>query len=442
MATVNYLVKGNNNPLTIYLRFKHGRNIDISKSTGYLINPKDWSNKTKSPKQGNIDNQNLSLNLRNLSTAIIEASNKTPKTEINSKWLKFQIESFKNEVILDTDNTGLVTDHVRHIIETANTRKIKGRNKLGLSVNRIKGYNTFLNCFMRYEKFKNSQFKFIDLNKKFVADFTNWLINIEGYSVNYAGKNIDNLKTVALDAKSLNIAVNPYADKIESFKEDSENRSIVTLNFEELEAIKVADLENHKAWENARKWILIGCEIGQRAGDLLSLTPDNLRNELTGVYIDLRQQKTGKEITIKIIDPFILDILQNGFPYSLSTQKLNKNIKKVCEKAGLNQLIQGKKYDKKIKRKKLDFYPKCDLITSHSFRRSFATNFYKKIPTPILINITGHSKEILFREYLNKPEDKDENADLFAKFYEGIIEKRENKNRANQMRVVKTAINN
>jgi hypothetical protein len=80
----------------------------------------------------------------------------------------------------------------------------------------------------------------------------------------------------------------------------------------------------------------------------------------------------------------------------------------------------------------LGFYPKHELITTHSFRRSFATNYYKLIPTGILIGITGHSKESLFLEYINKREDKDANADLFMKFYEQI-----NKDKKPEMKLIK-----
>jgi integrase len=69
--------------------------------------------------------------------------------------------------------------------------------------------------------------------------------------------------------------------------------------------------------------------------------------------------------------------------------------------------------EKKVKRKVFDHYPKWKLITSHSFRRSFATNYYKIIPTPIVMNITGHTRESTFLKYINQQADKDDNARLF-----------------------------
>jgi hypothetical protein len=44
---------------------------------------------------------------------------------------------------------------------------------------------------------------------------------------------------------------------------------------------------------------------------------------------------------------------------------------------------------------------KWETITSHIGRRSFATNFYGKIPTPLLLHATGHSTEEVFLKYIN-----------------------------------------
>lgn len=87
-------------------------------------------------------------------------------------------------------------------------------------------------------------------------------------------------------------------------------------------------------------------------------------------------------------------------------------------------------------RKELGNYPKYELIASHCFRRSFATNYYKKIPTALLIGITGHSKESLFLTYINQREDKDSNADLFMKFYSDL-----HKNEPPQLKIVKDGTN-
>lgn len=157
---------------------------------------------------------------------------------------------------------------------------------------------------------------------------------------------------------------------------------------------------------------MLGCEIGQRVEDLLKITEANLRKTSQGTFIDLKQNKTKKDVTIPVNDR-AMKVLNEGFPYRIADQNFNDYIKDIAEEAKLNELVKGKKYDKSSKRKVLGNFPKHELITSHACRRSFATNYYKIIPTTILMGITGHTKESTFLVYINKPKDRDENARLF-----------------------------
>jgi integrase len=108
--------------------------------------------------------------------------------------------------------------------------------------------------------------------------------------------------------------------------------------------------------------------------------------------------------------------LDNSFPEKIALQNLNDYIKDVVKAAGIDELLEGKKYDAGTKRKVFGKYPKYELITSHTCRRSFATNYYKSIPTTVIMGITGHVKESTFLQYINKPKDRDENARLFMKY--------------------------
>jgi len=428
MATINFRIRSNaNKHVSIKVYLSTGRGNLIELNTGFTINPKDWSESTNRPTQNNnTENKLLRNNLNKLETYIFENLNKdlSKGVLIDSYWLQSQINNCFGRV--EKTDTGIIVNHIQYIIDNANTRKIKGRSKLGISQSRVKGYETFKKLFEAYQKETKKQIHFLDINKTFVDRFTNWLINTQKYSTNYAGKQIDNLKTVCLDAEKNDIKINPFVKQIEGFSESNEDKFIVTLSFDELEQIRTAEVTN-TAYNNARKWLLIGCEIGQRGGDLLKITKNNIRYNKGNMYLDIIQKKTGKSVTIGIINPHIIDIIENDFPHEISTQKLNFYIKKVCEIAKINELVEGKRLNPKAKkdkpetmRKVLGFYPKYELITSHSFRRSFATNYYKQIPTGVLIGITGHSKESLFLEYINKREDKDANADLFMKFYEQI----------------------
>lgn len=435
MATIKYLLQSKSENAQIYIRLSAGRNLYLKKKTGFVINSNYWSEKTNFPKQTTAELKQLRNDLNKLETFIYDSLNNSLSSgeTIDGNWLDYQINECFGR-IEETDNT-LLVNHIQYIIDNANTRKVQGRKHLGISESRKKSYGTFKTAIENYQKTIKKEIRFTDINKSFVDKFTNWLINTKKYSINYAGKQIDNLKTVCLDAQKNDIPTNDYVTKIQGFSESREDKNIVTLSFDELEQIRNTELKN-PAHQNVRKWILLGCEIGQRGGDLMSLTPDNVRYKDGGYYIDLTQQKTKKDITVSVIDPYVIDIVENDFPYPISIQKLNEHIKEVCKLAEINTPTEGKKMNPKTKRKETNIFPKWELVSSHCFRRSFATNYYRKIPTAVLIGITGHSKESLFLEYINQKEDKDTNADLFRHFHEIM-----NKNNKPQLKVVKKASN-
>ena len=435
MASIKFRLRSTaDKNVSIKVRLILGRGKqDLELNTGFSINPKDWSESTDLPKQNNTENKVIFNNLKKLESFLFKSLNNDMGATIviDSFWLNSKINDCF-ERVLKTDE-GLITNYIQNIIDTADTRKVKvkGGYKHGLSLSRKNSYIATKNVLKEYEAKTKKQIHFIDINQILIDKFENWLLKTKNYAINTSSKHIANIKTVCIEAENKGIQVNSYAKQMTVATESDEDRYIQTLSFSELDEIRKAEIKS-EAYQNARKWLLIGCEIGQRGGDLLDITPDNIRYKGGNMYLDIVQQKTKKPITIGIIAPHVIDIIENSFPYKISTQKLNDHIKKVCEIAKINTMTEGKIYDAKTGRKVFDKYEKHKLITTHSFRRSFCTNYYKRIPTPVLMGISGHSKESIFRVYINAPEDKDENADLFMKFYNEI-----HKDKAPEMKVIK-----
>lgn len=451
MATVNFRLRSKlNKNVSIKLRLSIDRNNVFELNTGFSIHPKDWSETTGLPKQTNPENKILSSDLKKLDSFVTKSLNIDlgKGILIDSNWLELKINDCFSRVI-KTDK-GLLTNHIQHIIDNANTRKVK--NKIGLSPSTIKNYNLFKNIILEYQTKIKKQIQFVEVTKPFVDKFTNWLVNDKNYSTNYAGKQLEILKTVCIDAEKNDIQVTPYSKIIQHFRESEKDRYIQTLSFVELEKIKnidLSDIENLNRFKkenpkltknlsitpeslnNVRNWILLGCEIGQRGGDLLEITAKNIRYNGKNYYIDIIQQKTNKSVTIGIIAPHVVQIIENELPRKIPHQKLNEYAKVICKLSGIVEIVQGTKLNTETNRKELGNYPKYELIASHCFRRSFASNYYKKIPTAVLIGITGHSKESLFLTYINQREDKDTNADLFMKFYEELT-----KDKTPEMKVI------
>jgi len=220
------------------------------------------------------------------------------------------------------------------------------------------------------------------------------------------------LKIILRDAEKSGLEVHPYSNYIESFKQKSSDRILHILNPEEIKTLKKLK-QIPETFKDSYKWLLIGLCIGQRVSDLLKLSPDNLRKAPTGLYIDILQQKTKKAVTVGVADPQIIKILENEFPRKVSQVVFNKQIKALCKIAEIDELVSGFKNNPKTRRKEVVSAPKYEFVTSHIMRRSFASNYYGKIETPLLMNITGNSKESTFLIYIGTHQNKDELADLF-----------------------------
>ena len=184
------------------------------------------------------------------------------------------------------------------------------------------------------------------------------------------------------------------------------------LNPKEIKLLKEL-LHIPEDYVDSYKWLLIGLRIDHRVSDLLKLSPDNLRKASSGLYIDILQQKTKKAVTVGVADPLVIEILKNEFPRKVSQVVFNKQIKALCKMAGIEGLVSGFKNNPKTRRKEIVNAPKYEFVTSHIMRRSFASNYYGKIETPLLMNITGHSKESTFLTYIGTHQNKDALADLF-----------------------------
>lgn len=317
-----------------------------------------------------------------------------------------------NQTILSKLPENSLLAQIKDYINSAPLRRIKRTGSIGLSFNTIRNLQRFYLLIKEFETTINKTIYLVDIDHSIVNKFQEWLLSTKMYSVNNAGLQLKLLKMVCKEAERKGVEVNVYTRQIQSFTQRSKDRLLQTLSFEDINLIKNL---NHlpDTLENSRRWILIGLYIGQRVSDLLVLKPGQVRSASKGLYVDILQQKTEKHITVGIVDPDVIDIIENSFPNQISQQLFNKQIKQICKLAGITSMVKGYKICDKTRRKRLGVYPKCDILSSHDLRRSFATNYFGKISTPILMHITGHSKESTFLTYIGSQANKDAYADAF-----------------------------
>lgn len=207
--------------------------------------------------------------------------------------------------------------------------------------------------------------------------------------------------------------------KKKRFSKPKEETNSVYLNNDELLKIYNCDFSKRKKLDRVRDIFLIGCYTGLRFSDLSQLKSDNISEDGT---ITVKTQKTGKTVVIPIhtIVRTILAKYNNELPKMLSNQKFNDYIKEVAKAADIDESIflqttkGGLSYTETV--------PKYSLVTSHTARRSFATNaFLAGVPTISIMKITGHKTESAFMKYI-KISDKENAIQLKAhKFFNQMV---------------------
>lgn len=408
MATTKFFVRSQSSTATIYIRFTANRNTILRRTTPLVIDAKYFNNTTGKVRNIAIYKQKdkMQNQLNNLSHFIITQYNESHEKSIfiNIDWLQTQINNFFN--LVEITDLSFLENYSLHYIDNLKLKTNDRTGELGTSKATITKYNTIKTKIVEFQKHSKRKYRLTDVNLSFRAEFLKYMLEIDKLSRNTAGRYIKFLKTICLDAQSSGHKVSKELAKIKGFSVYVEK---IYLNFDELEKIENT-IFNNKRLESAKDWLLIGCHIGQRVGDLLSLTKENISLNGNLELINLIQQKTKKRVSILVTDKVkgILNKRNGEFPMKYSNNLgsaktiFNELIKKVCEKAGMIEVVKGSKINPKTSRKQSGYYPKFELITSHICRRSFATNYYGEIPTPLLLNTTGHSTEKEFLNYIGK----------------------------------------
>jgi len=312
---------------------------------------------------------------------------------------------------MTTSKTNILK-YLDHFIANAKFRSISG-GRIGLSVRAVANYTNFRIVFKDFETFLSGTIYFTELNKTNVDAFKHWLLIDRNYSDNHAGRLMGTLKTICVDAKKNDIEVHPYINYVSGFAQSRQDKLINILTFSDLARIERVQLPSERL-ENTRKWMIIGFWLGQRVSDLLVLSKLDIRSAPNGgVYVDIFQKKTRTAVTVGVINPLAVQIISHHFPRRISDRCFNRYLKEVLEIAGIKEEVKGYQYNPETKRKEIGLFPKYDVISSHDLRLSFATNFFGKIETPILMNMTGHSRESTFLSYIGRNNNRDAYADIF-----------------------------
>jgi integrase len=419
MATVKAFVRTStkNKNANVRFRLSDGRDIQLFHKSELTINPDVWDEKKEAIKAKILYHETDRINFNNSvnerKDLILRLySAEANKDTLTSDWLDAAIdkslhpEKYKLHKDLDT-----LLKYVAFFIEEAPSRKDKNTGRF-LTYNNIQQYKATEKHLKDFAtSIHKKDFSFEEIDQSFYDKFVSFLQKKQ-FTQNSVGKHIRVLKLMLNEATTKGINTSLYYNTFHVFTEETDT---IYLNEEELQKFKDTDLSNKPHLERVRDWFLLLAWTGCRFSDLEKITKTDINDK----FITFRQQKTNNKVTIPL-HPVVTEILDKynyNLPEQISNQKFNEYIKDAAQIAKINSIetttktIGGKLITEK--------FEKWKQISSHTGRRSFCTNMYKRgLQTLMIMSISGHRTEKSFLKYIKVKQS--EHAEMMAKAWENM----------------------
>lgn len=398
MASVSFVLKepSSSKETLIYLLFRFN-NQRLKISTSEKILPKLWNAEKQRAKVSKLNEEylefNSSLDKWEITVKNIYRRLLNDNIQVSTGILKDEIDKTLNKSIglKKLEFMDFIQDYISNSPKTYNS---------------LRNHKQTLSRLKEFSKQFNKPLIFENIDLDFYNEFVKFLIS-KNYAQNTVGTFIKDIKVFMNEATDRGLNTNlAYLNK--RFKVLTDTADTIYLTKDELNLIRTLDLSNNPRLEAVRDLFIVGCFTGLRFSDLEKLNSSNFIKDNS--LIKLKTQKTGETVIIPV-HPFVKDIFMkysNSLPKSISNQKMNDYLKEIGKKSGLEEniiigSIQGG-------RKVNESFLKYQLITTHTARRSFATNAYlANIPPIDIMKITGHRSERSFMKYIRVSQEQNAN---------------------------------
>lgn len=356
------------------------------------INPKYWNSKTSRARITPSFAESVEFNqrLNNIASKVNKLyldsfnANEEPPT-------KAMLERYiRSEILKENTKLSFFDFYQDFIDKTAAGGRANSKGKV-IKPDAAKYYKRALKILKEYK----NNLEFEDITLEFYNDFISYL-NEKRFSINTVGDNIKKLKAVMAAALELGYHKNT-AFQGKYFTKPSEEADNIYLSVKELKEIEALSLSSKPSLDRVRDLFLVGCYTGLRFSDFSRLTPKNI----TDGYIEIEQSKTSEKVVIPVHSVIKKIILKyNGLPPTISNQKFNNYLKEICQDVKSLQGTESKTTTKAGKKVTMNMN-KWQMVSSHTARRSFATNEYLNgTSTLTIMAVTGHKTEKAFLKYI------------------------------------------
>jgi integrase len=260
----------------------------------------------------------------------------------------------------------------------------------------IKNYRVTKAHLLKFVEDTGQSLDYNSINLDFYGRFVKYLQDVKGLSTNSTGNMIKNIRLFMGGAVDLGLTTNTHWQN-KKFKVLREKTDGIYLTETDLTKLYAFDFSHNPRLESVRDMFVFGAWTGLRVSDFKSIKPENIREIGNETFISKLTKKTKTVVYIHC-NPVVMEIFEkyknnsNRLPKGISDQRRNDYIKEACRLAGLTdrgRLVSDP--DAEL----------CDLVTNHTSRRSFCTNYYLQgFPIYELMKISGHATEKAFMSYI------------------------------------------
>lgn len=411
-------------PQQIYLVYRFGQNEKLLYPTGLTCRPQFWADSTSRPRDI-TENTSKDIVINKLN----ELQTKVERHILAEKAAghiitKDKLRDFLNKTAAP-EKPARKSDFLDFLADFAATAATRLNPATGRVIvpGAVVAYKVLNEQIQGFADQKKRNYTFGDIDIQFYTDFVEYLQG-QQYATNTIGRFVKLLKVVLNEATAAGINTN-LAYKSRKFKAIKENSENVYLTPAELAKLAAIDLSTTPELDRVRDLFLIAANTGLRYSDFTQLTPANIKQAATGTNIVLTQKKTGGRVVIPANKTFlrIWGKYAGKLPQAPgNTKKFNDTLVKIGRLAGID--TPTIKHITKGGQKQVINGPKCEFISAHTARRSFATNLYLSgFPALSIMKLTGHKSENAFLSYIKVSEE--QHAELLRKHWEKIAAENE-----------------
>lgn len=388
----------------LYLYYSYGGVKRLEYYTGLRIenkfyNDKYWESANKKPIKKNFifaDNYN-DLFEKMILYAVTLVVNEGIFDNVELK--KLLSEKFKAPEKVEIVKTSFIPGDFLSYCDFVQSERSQGKrsilsgNRQGLNYkpNSLRNPGTTVTSLKEYAKYlKVKTFSFDDINVAFYKAYRHYILNVKKQKVSTFSTRVKDIKAFMNEALEEKAHEN-LEFKNKRFIAPKYDSTGIALTLEEINKIKDAEID--ECYHHVRDLFLIACYSALRFSDFSKLEVIDIDND----YIRIKQDKTENRVTIPIMKGMkeVLARYDSKLPPVCSNQHFNRTIKEICalKEIGIDRMIGRDKDGQKIML--------SSMVTSHTGRRSYATNMFKLgVPTLLIMSATGHKKEEMFLRYI------------------------------------------